>query len=124
VAKRCEQVIRQTADKYHAEIIALEIMPDPVHVLCEVDPQLGIHKLVKNLKGMSSHILRQEFHTLKSGLPTLWTNRYLVSTASGAPLAVIQQYGENQKNLYVSTVPQWPTARSLAGYPGGVQELV
>ncbi len=74
-------------------------MPDQVHVLCEVDPQLGIHKLVKNLKGMSSHILRQEFHTLKSRLPTLWTNRYFVSTVGGAPLAVIQQYVEKQKNV-------------------------
>ena len=39
IAKRCEQVIRQTAEKYRAEIIAWEIMPDHVHVLVEVDPQ-------------------------------------------------------------------------------------
>jgi len=32
-------------------------------------------------------------------LPTLETNRYFVSTVGGAPLAVIQQYVENQKNL-------------------------
>src|SRR5437588_8937592 len=50
-AKRCEQVLRQVADKYRAEIMALEIMPDHVHVLVEVDPQLGIHRLVKHLKG-------------------------------------------------------------------------
>ncbi|PYY04091.1 MAG: IS200/IS605 family transposase, partial [Acidobacteria bacterium] len=46
--------------------MALEIMPDHLHVLVEVDPQLGIHRLVKHLKGVSSHILRQEFRTLKS----------------------------------------------------------
>ena len=86
IAKRCEQVIRQTADKYQAEIIALEVMPDQVHLLCEVDPQFGIHRLVKNLKGVSSHALRQEFRTLKSRLPTLWTNRYFLSTVGGAPL--------------------------------------
>jgi putative transposase len=99
IAKRCEQVIRQTAEKYQAEILALEVMPDQVHLLCEVDPQFGIHRLVKNLKGVSSHALRQEFRTLKSRLPTLWTNRYLLSTVGGAPLAVIQQYVENQKNV-------------------------
>jgi REP element-mobilizing transposase RayT len=55
IAKRCEQVMRQTAKKYRAEIIALEIMPDHVPVLVEVDPQFGIHRLVKNLKGVSSH---------------------------------------------------------------------
>ena len=99
VAKRCEQVIRQVAKKYQAEIIALEIMPDQVHLLCEVDPQFGIHRLVKQLKGVSAHTLRQEFHTLKSRLPTLWTNSYFVSTVGGAPLAVIKQYVENQKNV-------------------------
>ena len=99
IGKRCEAVIRQVAEKYSAEIIAIEIMPDHVHVLVEVDPQFGIHRLVKNLKGVSSHTLRQEFPTLKSKLPTLWTNSYFVSTVGGAPLAVIKQYVENQKNV-------------------------
>src|SRR5437588_6346765 len=80
-------------------VMALEIMPDHVHVLVEVDPQLGIHRLVKHLKGVSWHSLRQEFRTLKSRLPTLWTNSYFVSTVGGAPLAVIQPYVENQKNV-------------------------
>jgi putative transposase len=81
------------------EITALEIMPDHVHVLVDVDPQFGIHRLVKNLKGVSSHRLRPEFRTLRSRLPTLWTNSYFVSTVGGARLAVIEQYVENQKNV-------------------------
>src|SRR2546429_9113670 len=85
IAKRCEQVLRQVANKYRAEIMALEIMPDHVHVLVEVDPQLGIHRLVKHLKGVSSHSLRQEFRTLKSRLPTLGANSYFVSTVGGGP---------------------------------------
>jgi putative transposase len=99
MAKRCAQLLRQVAAKYQAEIIALEIMPDHVHVLVDVDPQFGIHRLVKNLKGVSSHTLRQQFRTLRSRLPTLWTNSYFVSTVGGAPLAVIEQYVENQKNV-------------------------
>jgi putative transposase len=70
-----------------------------VHLLCEVDPQFGIHRLVKNIKGASSHSLGKEFSVLRSRLPTLWTNSYLVSTVGGAPLAVIKQYVENQKNV-------------------------
>ena len=99
IAERCEAMIRQVATKYQAEIIALEIMPDHVHLLVEVDPQFGIHRLVKNIKGVSSHTLRQEFRTLKSRLPTLWTNSSFVSTVGGAPLAVIKQYVENQKHV-------------------------
>jgi len=46
IATRCEQIIRQVAAKWQAEIIALEIMADQVHVLVEVDPQFGIHQFV------------------------------------------------------------------------------
>lgn len=99
IAKRLEQVLKQTCKTYRAEIIALEIMPDHVHLLVEVDPQFGIHRLVKNLKGVSSHTLRKEFASLVSRLPTLWTNSYFVSTVGGAPLSVIKQYVENQKNV-------------------------
>jgi len=99
IAKRCEQILRQTAKKYRAEVIALEIMPDRVHLLVEIDPQFGIHRLVKNLKGVSSHHLRKEFASLVSRLPTLWTNSYFVSTVGGARLTVIKQYVENQKNV-------------------------
>ena len=99
IAARCESVIRQVAEKYKAEVIALEIMPDHVHVLVEIDPQFGIHRLVKNMKGVSSHTMRNEFRTLKSKLPTLWTNSYFVSTVGGSPLEVIKQYVENQKNV-------------------------
>ena len=99
VDARLKELILQVADEHYAEIIELEIMPDHVHILLEVDPQYGIHKFVKQMKGRSSRILRQEFPWLRSRLPTLWTNSYFVSTAGGAPLAVIKQYIENQKNV-------------------------
>jgi len=76
----------------------MEIMSDHVHLLVEVDPQYGIHRLVKQIKGVTSRALRQEFPKIRSGLPTLWTNSYFVSTVGGAPLSVIKQYIEKQKN--------------------------
>lgn len=99
VAKRLEQILKTSCKEMHVEVIALEIMPDHVHILVEVDPQFGIHRLVKRLKGASSRFLRQEFPALKSKLPTLWTHSYFVSTVGGAPLSVIKQYVENQKNV-------------------------
>jgi putative transposase len=100
IAKRCEQVIRLDRPLKNIGLKSSpESMPDHVPGLVEVDPQFGIHRLVKNLKGVSSHPLRQEFRTWKSRLPTLWTNCYFVSTVGGAPLAVIKQYVENQKDV-------------------------
>jgi putative transposase len=68
-----------------AWLVEVDVMPDHVQLLVEVDPQFGIHKLVKAIKGRSSRVLRQEFPSLKSKLPTLWTNSYFVATIGGAP---------------------------------------
>jgi putative transposase len=73
-------------------------MPDHVHLLVEVDPQFGVHRLVKAIKGRSSRLLRQEFPWLTSRLPSLWTNSYFVATVGGAPRSVIKRYVETQKD--------------------------
>lgn len=99
VEERLRAILHEVAEERRAEIIELEVMPDHVHHLVEVDPQFGIHRLIRLMKGRSSHYLRQELPWLKRRLPTLWTNSYFVSTVGGAPLAVIKQYIENQKNV-------------------------
>lgn len=96
---RLQEIIRELCQELRVEVIALEVMPDHVHLLAEVDPQFGVHRLVKRLKGASSRYLRSEFPRLKARLPSLWTNSYFVSTVGGAPLAVIKQYVEQQKNV-------------------------
>jgi putative transposase len=99
IDSRLKEIIHQVCQECQAEVLSQEIMPDYVHLLVECDPQFGIHRLVRMLKGRSSHILRQEFPALKSKLPTLWTHSYFVSTVGGAPLSVIKQYIENQKHV-------------------------
>lgn len=99
VDARLKELIKETCVHLHVEIIELEVMPDHVHLLMEVDPPFGVYRAVKQIKGYSSRILREEFPWLKSRLPSLWTNRYFVSTVGGAPLSVIRQYIENQKNV-------------------------
>ena len=94
-----KDIIRETCAEIHAELIEMEVMPDHVHLLVEVDPQYGIHRAVRLIKGRSSRLLRDEYPWLKSRLPTLWTNSYFVSTVGGAPLKTVRQYIENQKHV-------------------------
>lgn len=96
---RLKELLVEKCNEHQAEIIELEVMPDHVHLLVEVDPQYGIHRLVKQIKGYSSRILRQEFPWLRSRIPTLWTNSYFVSTVGGSPLEAIKKYIENQKDV-------------------------
>jgi putative transposase len=99
VAKRLERILKTRCAEMTVDVWALEILPDHVHLLCEVDPQFGVHRLVKRLNGHTSHTLRLAFPALTSRLPTLWTHAYVVSTVGGAPLSVIQPYVENQKDV-------------------------
>ena len=96
--QRLKDIIVEVIEEKGAWLIEMETMPEHVHLLVEVDPQLGVHKLVKAIKGRSSRLLRQEFSWLKSRLPTLWTNSYFVATVGGAPLSVINRYVESQKD--------------------------
>ena len=98
VDERLKQIIREVCAERECNLIGLETMPDHVHLLVECDPQYGIHRLVKQIKGRSSRVLRQEFDSLRSRLPTLWTNSYFVATVGGAPLGIVKQYVANQRN--------------------------
>lgn len=96
---RLKAIISHVCTEVRTELLQLEVMPDHVHLLVDVDPQYGIHRLVKRIKGRSSRLLREEYAWLRSRLPTLWTNAYFVATVGGAPLEVIKQYIEQQKHV-------------------------
>lgn len=98
VEERLKDLIREVVEEKGAWLVEMEVMPDQVHLLVEVDPQYGVHRLVKAIKGRSSRVLREEFPHLKSRLPTLWTNSYFVATVGGAPLSAINRYVEQQKS--------------------------
>lgn len=92
-----KQIVQDVADERRCQILEMEADLDHFHMLVECDPQFGIHRLVKAVKGRSSRLLRQEFSQLRTRVPTLWTNSYFVATVGGAPLAIVKQYIASQK---------------------------
>ncbi len=98
IDERLKTIILETVEKWGQELIEMEVMPDHVHLIVGYDPQLGIHRLIKYLKGTSSRSLRQEFPQLKRRLPSLWTNSDFVATVGGVTLETLKRYVEGQKN--------------------------
>jgi len=98
VAARLSAIAHEVCSERGALISELGVQPDHVHALLSVDPQYGIHRLVKLIKGRSSRLLRREFARLRSRLPTLWTNSYFVATVGGATLEAVKRYIDNQRN--------------------------
>jgi REP-associated tyrosine transposase len=97
VSDRLEELFIQKAKELKTTISSMEIMPDHVHLLIQCDPQFGIHKVVKHLKGYTSQVLRKEFPYLKSRIPSLWTNSYFVATVGTVTLEIVKQYIESQQ---------------------------
>jgi putative transposase len=93
-----KSIILETGEKWRQELIEMEVMPDHVHLILGCDPQFGIHRRTKDIKGTSSRSLRQEFPQLKRKLPSLWKNSYFVCTVGGVTLETLKRYVEGQKN--------------------------
>jgi putative transposase len=98
IEDRLPAIIAEVVEEKEARLAALEVRPAYVRLSVEVSPNLGIHRLVKAIKSRSAHVLRSEFPSLRTRLPSMWTNSYLVTTVGGgAPSAMIEQFLNEQK---------------------------
>jgi putative transposase len=52
---RLKELILEKQDDYGYKIIDMEVMPDHVHLLIDVDPRMGIVKIVGQIKGYTAH---------------------------------------------------------------------
>jgi len=74
-------------------------MPDHVHLLLDANPQIGINKIVRDIKGYTSHTIRKEFPWMKKRLPSLWTRSKFISTVGTVSLEIVKKYIEDQKGV-------------------------
>jgi len=85
--------------EYKYKVIEIEAMEDHVHLLLDVNPKIGIFNQVNHIKGYTSHVLREEFKTLRTRIPTLWTRSKFISSVGSVSLEIVKKYIENQKNV-------------------------
>ncbi len=97
VERRLRELISETAFELKCVVIALEIMPDHVHLFLNCPPTMAPYQLMFRIKGKTSRILRQEYPHLKK-MPAMWTRSYFVSTAGNVSAETVRKYIENQKN--------------------------
>jgi putative transposase len=99
IALRLKELILEKQQEYCYKILNMEVMADHVHLILDVNPRNtgGVFRIVNNIKGYTSHQLRQEFPKLKSRLPTLWTESKFISSVGSVTLEVVKKYIEEQK---------------------------
>jgi putative transposase len=98
IEQRLKELLHQKAEEIGCTIESLEVMPDHVHVFVKSPPTLPPHYIVQQFKGLTSHVLREEFPSLKSRIPTLWTRSYYAESVGNISEKKVKQYIENQKN--------------------------
>jgi putative transposase len=79
--------------------IAMEIMPDHIHLLIDCKPQPRLSDAIKILKGNTSRWLFMSHPEIKKQLwgVHLWNPSYFVATVSDRTLDQVKHYIDNQK---------------------------
>ena len=96
VEERFKSLTEKICDELQIEILAMECHKDYVHLFLKCWPSQSPAEIMKKIKGASSHALRDESPQL-SGMSSLWTRSYFVSTANNVSNETIQWYVNTQK---------------------------
>ena len=99
-----EECLKDYVETYMKErglsVIAMECMPDHIHILFEAPPQLELAKFVNALKSGSSRVLRKKFgEDLRPYYwkPYFWSLSYFVGTVSERTTEAVKTYIKTQK---------------------------
>ena len=96
VEQRFKDVLSEICEENDFLIVALEVMPDHVHIFLNALPSISPSDIMAKVKGVTSRRLRQEFKHLQH-LPSLWTRSFFCSTAGNVSSETIARYISEQK---------------------------
>jgi putative transposase len=94
------KIFKETIEEMGGTLEEFDGEADHVHLLIQYPPKWSISKIVNNLKGRSSRLLRRDMPDIKEsywGKAGLWHRSYFAGSVGGAPLEIVKQYIEQQK---------------------------
>ncbi|GEM46044.1 IS200/IS605 family transposase [Deinococcus cellulosilyticus] len=96
VETRLKELLTEKCAECKWDILALEVMPDHVHLFLSAKPDVAPNQIMHALKGYTSRVLRREYPHLNT-LPALWTRSFFVSTAGVISSKMVEKYIASQK---------------------------
>ena len=99
IANDVKKYLDITAKSLEMEILAMEVMPDHIHLLVSCKPQNRLSDSIKVLKGNTARWLFQAYPEIKSQLwgGHLWNPSYFIATVSDRSEEQIRTYIAEQK---------------------------
>ena len=95
----CEEMLQNLAEEYKFQILAMEVMPDHIHLLVDCKPQFYISDMIKIMKGNLARQMFLAHPELKKELwgGHLWNPSYCAITVSDRSRDQVLAYIEGQK---------------------------
>lgn len=99
IAEDVKKYLTDTLKSLDMNIIAMEVMPDHIHLLVDCKPQLRLSDAIKILKGNTARWLFMKHPEIKTQLwgGHLWNPSYFVVTVSDRSIEQVTKYIETQK---------------------------
>ena len=98
-----KECLMEKAVQNEWQIEQMEVMPEHVHIFIKATPIDSIAYIVAQLKGYSSHKLRERYPEIWKRLPNLWTRSYYAESCGSLSGENIKKYIENQKRSFNSS---------------------
>ena len=99
IQERLKALVLEQQEAYGYLVREVESMPDHIHLLASVPPDISVTSVIGKIKGYTAKVLRSEFQSLTRRLPCLWTRSKFVASAGTVTLDVLKQYVANQKGV-------------------------
>jgi len=98
LAKRTRELFTQCCEINDWIIHELEILPDHVHLLIQINPNDSISNVMQLLKGGSSRVIRIEFPEIEEFLwgDSFWGDGYFVESIGKVSETAIRKYIQQQ----------------------------
>ena len=71
IDERFKEIVFSMQEEQNFYVLQMEVMPDHVHLLLDVDPTIGINVLVSRIKGKTAHIMQRVSGNTKKAAHTL-----------------------------------------------------
>jgi putative transposase len=91
IAERLQAIIFEVVTENRWQLIAIEIMPDHVHLLLNLKPSDSAADVARRIKGRSAKLLRSEFPQLLK-LPCMWAPSYFVGSVGNVSTEIVKKY--------------------------------
>ena len=98
LAHRLKELLKQCCEVNDWCIHELEVMPDHVHLLLQINPKESIADVMHIIKGGSSKVIRDEFPELEEFLwgDKFWSEGYFVESVGKVAETAVKQYIKQQ----------------------------